>query len=189
MKNFIIILTVLTASFSALAEVTSENVIKLSYQVSTYLEENAAEMSQRELLQIKQKLKGIMDTDIGKPEKKFICDENSRLISSNGTAIADYTWAHECQKGIEQMRTFGAVCDSQSKMINERGRELSSYSWNHECETALKQLVAYKAVCSNGKLVNKRGNELFKYNWNHQCIDGLKQLKKYRSHSSRRKKS
>ena len=179
MKKIVLGLFLVVTSFSAYAEVNSDRVIQLSYDVSDYLESNAHSMDQKELTRINSLLNRVLRVRLGNQYGAICTPNKNKLISRNGQEIFDYSSSAACKKGLKQFNQYGAICaPNNNKLFSRNGQEVFDYSSSTSCKKGLKQLGQYGALCTpnKNKLISSNGREIFDYSSYSGCKKGLKQL-------------
>ena len=181
MKKIVLSLFFIVTSFSAYAEVNSDRVIQLSYDVSDYLENNAYSMDQKELNRINSLLNRALRVRGGSGNQYgAICTPNkNKLVSRNGQEVFDYSSSTACKKGLKQFNQYGAICaPNNNKLFSRNGQEVFDYSSSTSCKKGLKELGQYGALCTPNanKLISRNGQEIFDYSSSAACKKGLKQL-------------
>ena len=103
MKKIVLGLFFIVTSLSASAEVNSDRIIQLSYDVSDYLESNAHSMDQKELTRINSLLNRVLRVGLGNQYGAICTPNKNKLISRNGREIFDYSSYAGCKKGLKQL--------------------------------------------------------------------------------------
>ncbi|MDC0253820.1 hypothetical protein OAK75_02910 [Bacteriovoracales bacterium] len=179
MKKIVLGLFFIVTSFSTYAEVNSDRVIQLSYDVSDYLENNAHSMDQTELTRINSLLNRVLRGGLGNQFGAICTPDKNKLISRNGQEVFDYSSSTSCKKGLKQFSQYGAICaPNNNKLFSRNGQEVFDYSSFTSCKKGLKQLGQYGALCTpnKNKLISRNGQEVFDYSSSTSCKKGLKQL-------------
>lgn len=124
------------------AQVSSREVIRLSYDVSRYLEVNSSAMGKRELSEVASQLNRILDGRSSSGHLRAICTPDyNKLRTLEGIDMAVYSSPFECQKGLKQFKEYGVICTPDYNILKTfDGIELAVYSSQFECLKALEQL-------------------------------------------------
>ena len=122
----------------------------------------------------------VLDLQKSKRHQKRVrafCNGDDDLVTLRGDVIATYSWTHQCQASLEQLKDYNAVCDGDDNLISSNGATIAEYSWTHQCTASLEQFKQYDAICDgDDNLINRHGEVIAEYSWTHQCEAALKAL-------------